>query len=153
MQTIYGDTPQPLYNTIWGQNQFPCYPNRVLLTVGFIGCIRKGVLNSYLGSNLDLCYNQNCVIKNRVIKRFRCSWSDISRPYYIDLYVMIWRSVWPIFHGQVILPLSWRLLDGCTSNISWIMGQCDPTYILKAIWWMKVILWIMSLCDGSLTSK
>ena len=36
----------------------------------------------------------------------------------IDLWVMKWRSVWPVFHGPVILP-----------------------YILKTIWCMNIILW------------
>ena len=34
---------------------------------------RKGVLNSHFKSNPDLCYFQNHVITNRVIKRFRCT--------------------------------------------------------------------------------
>ena len=45
------------------------YPNYVRLRVK---CI-EGVLTSHLGSNLDLYYNQNRVITNRVIKRFSCT--------------------------------------------------------------------------------
>ena len=37
-----------------------------------IGYVEKGVLNSHFWSNTDLCYIQNSVITNRVIKRFRC---------------------------------------------------------------------------------
>ena len=37
---------------------------------------------------------------------------------------------WPIFHGPVILP-----------------------YILKTIWWMKIILWIMDWCDSKIDLK
>ena len=32
------------------------------------------------------------------------SWSDLAQPYDIDLWVMKWKSAWPIFHGPVILP-------------------------------------------------
>ena len=45
------------------------------------------------------------------------SWSDMAQPCDMDLWVMKWRSAWPIFHGPVILP-----------------------YILKAIWCMYIIL-------------
>ena len=67
-------TPQSLYNTIFGvQAHFrDSYPNPVISRVKCIGCIRKGVLNSHSGSNLDPCYNRNHVITNPVIKRFRC---------------------------------------------------------------------------------
>ena len=46
------------------------------------------------------------------------SWSDFCQPCDIDLWVMKWRSAWPIFHGPVFLP-----------------------YILKTIWCMNIILW------------
>ena len=45
-------------------------------------------------------------------------WLDFGQPCDIDLWVMKWRSAWPIFHGPVILP-----------------------YILKTIWCMNIILW------------
>ena len=45
------------------------------------------------------------------------SWSDMAQPCDMDLWVMKWRSAWPIFHGPVILP-----------------------YILKTIWCMYIIL-------------
>ena len=68
------DTPQPLYNTIVGvqANFRVSYPIRVISRVKCIDYIRKGVLNSHLGSNPNPCYIQNRVITNRVIKRFRC---------------------------------------------------------------------------------
>ena len=31
------------------------------------------------------------------------SWSDMAQPCNMDLWVMKWRSAWPIFHGPVIL--------------------------------------------------
>ena len=67
-------TPQPLYNTIvWVQANFRVsYPNRVISRIKCIGYTRKGVLNSHLESNPDLCCIQNRVIMNLVIKRFRC---------------------------------------------------------------------------------
>ena len=45
------------------------------------------------------------------------SWWDMAKPCDMDLWVMKWRSAWPIFHGPVILP-----------------------YILKTIWCMYIIL-------------
>ena len=46
------------------------------------------------------------------------SWPDMTQPCDMDLWVMKWRSAWPIFHGPVILP-----------------------YILKTIWCVNIILW------------
>ena len=46
------------------------------------------------------------------------SWSDMAQSCDIDLWVMKWRSAWPIFHGPVILPC-----------------------ILKTIWCMYIIHW------------
>ena len=46
------------------------------------------------------------------------SWSDMAQPCDMDLWVMKWRSAWPVFHGPVIL-----------------------SYILKTIWCMYIILW------------
>ena len=46
------------------------------------------------------------------------SCSDMAQPCDMDLWVMKWRSAWPIFHGPVIL-----------------------SYILKTIWCMYIILW------------
>ena len=45
------------------------------------------------------------------------SWSDMAQPCDMDLWVMKWRSTWPIFHGPVIL-----------------------LYLLKTIWCMYIIL-------------
>ena len=46
------------------------------------------------------------------------SWSDMTQPCEMDLWIMKWRSTCPIFHGPVILP-----------------------YILKTIWSMNITLW------------
>ena len=46
------------------------------------------------------------------------SWSDMAQLCDMDLWIMKWRSAWPIFHGPVIL-----------------------SYILKTIWCMYIILW------------
>ena len=71
------DTLRPLYNTIVAvgvQASFRfSYPMHVIPRVKCINYIRKGVLNSQLGSKPDPCYIQKRVITNRVIKRFRCS--------------------------------------------------------------------------------
>ena len=45
------------------------------------------------------------------------SWSDFGHPCDIHLWVVKWRSAWPLFHGPVILP-----------------------YILKTVWCMNIIL-------------
>ena len=45
------------------------------------------------------------------------SWSDMTQPCDMELWVRNWRSVWPLFHGPVIL-----------------------SYILKTIWCMYMIL-------------
>ena len=45
------------------------------------------------------------------------SWSDMAHPCDMDLWVMKWRWVGPVFHGPVILP-----------------------YILKTVWHMYIIL-------------
>ena len=67
-------TRKPLNDTIVGvQVSFRVsYPAYIILRVKCIGYIGKGVLNSHLGSISDLCYIQNHVITNCVIKRFRC---------------------------------------------------------------------------------
>ena len=54
------------------------------------------------------------------------SWSDMAKPCDVDLWVMKWRSAWPVFHGPVICLISdvWTLLFG-------IMSQYDPTFDLK----------------------
>ena len=72
-------TPKPLYNTIvWVQAHFHVsYPNRVISRIKCNDYIEKWVLNDHLGSNPDLSYI-NCVITNRVIKRFRCIRMDGS---------------------------------------------------------------------------
>ena len=56
------------------------------------------------------------------------SWPDMAQSYDIDLWVMKWRSAWPIFHSPVILP--------CISKTIWclyfgIMNQYDPRFDLK----------------------
>ena len=49
---------------------------------------------------------------------FAYSLSHMAQPCDIDLWVIKWRSAWPIFHGSVILP-----------------------NILKTIWCMNMIVW------------
>ena len=56
------------------------------------------------------------------------SWSGIAQSCDMDLWVMKWRSIWPVFHGPVILPyilkIIWCMYFGS-------MNQYDPTYDLK----------------------
>ena len=58
------NTPQPFNITIVGvqANFRVSYPIPVISRVECIDYIRKGVLNSHLGSNPDPCYIQNRVI-------------------------------------------------------------------------------------------
>ena len=51
-------------------------------------------------------------------------WLDFGQPCDIDLWVMKWRSEWPIFHGPVILP-----------------------YILKTIWTASSEFGTYRLCE------
>ena len=60
-ETYKPNTP-PLYNTIIGGQANFC--------VSFIG---KSVFDDHLGSNNDMCYIQNRVITNCVIKKYRCT--------------------------------------------------------------------------------
>ena len=58
--------------------------------VGLYKYIGRGVSNSHLGSNPDLCYIRNRVITNRVItnrviKRFRCTKIACSRRSYCNI--------------------------------------------------------------------
>ena len=75
--------------------------------------------------------------------------------------IKINRSLWPIFHGLVILPYIWKTI--CCMNIKlwdyesvwydiWPQNKCRSLwpifhgpvifpYILKTTWYMKTILW------------
>ena len=54
----------------------------------------------------------------------------MAQPCDMDLWVMKWRSAWPIFHGPVICLISWRLVEVCTSYFA-IMNQYGPRFGLK----------------------
>ena len=58
------------------------------------------------------------------------SWLDMAQPCDMDLWVMKWRSAWPIFHSPVILSYILKLFDVCTSYFG-SMKQYDPTFDLK----------------------
>ena len=74
-------TPQPLYNTMFGVQANFCvsYPHCVTSREKCIGNIRKGTLNSHLESSLNPCFNQNRLITNHVIKRFRWTIWSVSK--------------------------------------------------------------------------
>ena len=84
------------------------------------------------------------------------SWSDMTQPCGMDLWVMKW-PIWPIFHGLVILLYIW-----CMNIILWnyesVWHDIWPQnkfrslwpifhvpvilpYSLKTIWYMNSILW------------
>ena len=89
------------------------------------------------------------------------SWSDMAQPCDMDLWVMKWRSAWPIFHGTLIwlynLKTIWCMYivlweyESAWPNV-WPKKKCRSLwpifhgpvilhYILKTIWGMKIILW------------
>ena len=53
----------------------------------------------------------------------------MAQPCDVDLWVMKWRSAWPIFHGPVILSYILKTI-WCTSYFG-SMNQYDPTFDLK----------------------
>ena len=57
-------------------------------------------------------------------------WPDMDQPCDMDLWVMKWRSAWPIFDGPVILPYILNTI-WCMHIILWAMNQYDPTFDLK----------------------
>ena len=89
------------------------------------------------------------------------SWSGMAQPCDMDLWVMKWRSAWPIFHGPVILPYILKTI-WCMYIILWeyesvwssiwpqikcrslwpiFHGPVILPYILKTIWWLNILIW------------
>ena len=86
---------------------------------------------------------------------------DFGQPCDIVLWVMKWRSAWPIFHGPLVLPnilktvwcMNITLWDyesvwpdvwpqiKCRSLWPIFHGPVILPYILKTIWYMNTILW------------
>ena len=92
---------------------------------------------------------------------FADSWSDMARSCDIDLWIMKWRTVWPIFHGPVILLISiWCMniilwdyesvwpevwpKNKCRSLWPIFYGPVILPCILKTIWCMNIMFWIMN---------
>ena len=90
------------------------------------------------------------------------SWSDMAQPCDIDLWVMKWRSSWPIIHGPVIFVLYLEdYLMYVHQSYFGSMNQYDQMfdlkinvghwpifhgpvilpYILRTIWCMNIIIW------------
>ena len=79
--------------------------------------------------------------------------SDMAQPYDMDLWVMKWRSAWPIFHGPVIwcmYTILWEYesvwpdvwpQNKCRSV--WPIFHCPVIlpYILKTVWCMNILIW------------
>ena len=86
------------------------------------------------------------------------SWSDMAQPRDMDLWVMKWRSAWPIFHDPVILCYILKTVWCMYIIISYFrsMNQYDPTFDLKInvghcdlysmVQWFCLISW--RLFDG-----
>ena len=89
------------------------------------------------------------------------SWSDSTHPCDMDMWVMKWRSAWPIFHSPVILPCILKTI-WCMYIILWECESVWPdvspqnycrslwpifhgpvilSYILKTVWCMNIIIW------------
>ena len=60
------------------------------------------------------------------------SWSNMAQPCDMGLWVMKWRSAWPIFHGPVILSYLLKTI-WCTICTSYFgsLNQYDPTFTSK----------------------
>ena len=79
-----------------------------LLTPGSLP--QDGAKGQNLGQLKKKCFSTFSVMETI----YANSWSVMAQSYDIDLWVMKWRSAWPLFHGPVILP-----------------------YILKTIWYLE----------------
>ena len=100
-------------------------------------------------------------------------WSDMVQSCDKDLWVMKWRSAWPIFHSPVILPYILKTIwcmyiilweyESVWPNI-WPRNKCSSLwpifhgpvilpYILKIIWCMNIILWDYGSYDLMLNLK
>ena len=95
------------------------------------------------------------------------SWSDISQPCDIDLWVMKGRSAWPICHSLLpfILKTTWYmniiLWDDSTFVLKVNVCQRDLYFMVQWFYfiswrvfdvWMSYF-WIMSRCDGMFNLK
>ena len=101
----------------------------------------------------DLCNDPMILLY--ILKTFWCMniifWDNES-VWHDILPQNICRSVWPIFHGPVIVPYILKLFSGWTFYFG-ILSQCDLTsdlkifgplnlpYIFKTVWCMNIILW------------
>ena len=78
------------------------------------------------------------------------SWSDMAQSCDINLWVMKWRSAWPIFHSQWFCLISWRLFHVYTSyfgimnrydlrfRLKIIIGHCDLYFMVQ---WVCLVSW------------
>ena len=93
------------------------------------------------------------------------SWSEMAQPCDMDLWVMKWRSAWPVFHSPVIfvlyledyvmyvhhtLGVLWKYesvwpdvwpQSKCRSLWPIFHGPVIWPYILKVIWCMNIFIW------------
>ena len=58
------------------------------------------------------------------------NWSDMAQPCNMDLWVMKWRSAWPIFHSPMILSYILKTI-WCMYFFFGSMNQYDPMFDLK----------------------
>ena len=76
------------------------------------------------------------------------SWSDMAQPCDMDLWVIKWRSAWPIFHGPVILPYilktNWCMYiilseyESVRPDLKINEGHCDLYFMVQ---WLCLIPW------------
>ena len=78
------------------------------------------------------------------------SWSDMAQPCDMDLWVMKWRSAWPILRGPVILPyilktiwLMYIILSEYKSVWSdvWSQNKCRSLWPIFMVQWLCLIPW------------
>ena len=101
-------------------------------------------------------------------KTYADSWSDKAQPSDMNLWVMKWRSVWPLFHGSVILPCIlktiWCMYIRLWEYEYWPQNKCRSLwpifhgpviwpYILKVIWCMNSLFGIMNQYDPKFVLK
>ena len=76
-----------------------------------------------------------------MITTYTDSWSYMAHPCDIDLWVMKWRSLWPIFHGPVILPYIVKTFicqHDLTFDLKINVGQCDLYFMVQ---WFYLVSW------------
>ena len=93
-----------------------------------------------------MCFSAFSVVETT----YADSWSDMAQPCDMDLWVMKWRSAWPIFHSPLILPYILRTIwcmyiKLCEYELVWpdvrpqnYVHHCDLYFMVQ---WFCLISW------------